>query len=85
MFDLLLHCHIFIVGNLIAVYTPKKEIAAGEITSGGRYVVLSVGGHPELVTLQLCGPGVDSTDVNEVYGAPENSGKVFELKEKDIC
>lgn len=72
---------------MVAVYTPKENVTACEILSKGRYIVLALDGHKELMTLQLTGPSDSSSNVvaDAVYGMPENTGKVFELKESDVC
>lgn len=75
---------LLIVGNLVAVYTPRRNITACEITSNGKHIILAHEGFEELVTLQLRGPGVDRLDQDEVYGTSENNGRVFEL-ESDVC
>lgn len=41
--------------------------------------------YQDLVTLQLKGPGIEHSDSSEIYGTVENSYKVFELKESDVC
>lgn len=73
------------LGNLVAVYTPRRNITACEITSKGHYIVLAHEDYQELITLQLRGPGVEHSDSNEIYGSAENNYKVFELKESDVC
>ncbi|KAF2893747.1 hypothetical protein ILUMI_12441 [Ignelater luminosus] len=72
-------------GNLVAVYTPKRNITASEIMSGGKHIVLALEGNHELITLQLMGPDIETAQNGEVYGSSENEGKVFELKESDPC
>lgn len=74
-----------ISGNLVAVYTPKCNITASEIMSGGKHIVLALEGNHELITLQLMGPDIETAQDGEVYGLSENEGKVFELKENDPC
>lgn len=74
-----------IKGNLVSVYTPKRNITACEVTSGGKHVVLAHDGFQDLITMELRGPGIEHSEPTEVYGLPENNAKVFELKESDVC
>lgn len=53
--------------------------------SGGKHIVLALEASQDLVTLQLRGPDVEVDSVEEVYGVPENDGKLFEIKETDQC
>ncbi|XP_049826318.1 NACHT and WD repeat domain-containing protein 2 isoform X2 [Aethina tumida] len=69
-------------GNLVAVYTPKINISACEITSNGQHIVLALEDHKQLVTLQLRGPIANNAQEDEIYGNPENCGKIFELKDE---
>ncbi|XP_060535991.1 NACHT and WD repeat domain-containing protein 2 [Cylas formicarius] len=67
-------------GNLVSVYTPGTKISACEVTEGGRHVVLALGGHKDLVTLQLRGPDVlDALSAEETYGDQDNRGKTFDF------
>ncbi|KAJ8923993.1 hypothetical protein NQ315_006769 [Exocentrus adspersus] len=68
-------------GDLIAVYTPKINIAACELTSHGRHIVLALSGYKQLVTLELRGPGIEDQQERESYGDPENAGKTFNLQD----
>lgn len=73
------------------MYTPIEKITTCEILPNGRYVVLALHNHPNLVTLKLHQPGgdsqsddddddaVESPDEPIVYGKPENEGKVVQL------
>lgn len=72
-------------GNLVAVYTPRRNITACEITSKGHYIVLAHEDYQDLVTLQLRGPSIQDSDSGEIYGTAEHNYKVFELKESDVC
>ncbi|KAF5283296.1 hypothetical protein FQR65_LT13975 [Abscondita terminalis] len=72
-------------GNLVAVYTPKANITACEIMSGGKHIVLAVEGSCNIITLELRGPNVEIEETNNIYGNPENQGKIFELKESEQC
>lgn len=72
------------VGNLVAVYTPRRNITACEITSHGKHIVLAHEGLEQLVTLQLRGPAIEYSE-DEVYGTPENNASVFELRESEVC
>nr|XP_022901761.1 NACHT and WD repeat domain-containing protein 2 [Onthophagus taurus] len=73
-------------GDLVAVYTPKRNITACEITTNGHYIILALEGSEELTALKLKGSGVQEIDAeDEIYGDKENTGKVFELKESDVC
>lgn len=69
----------------MAVYTPRRNITACEITSKGNYVVLAHEDYQDLVTLELRGPGIELSDSSEIYGTAENNYKIFELKESDVC
>lgn len=69
----------------MAVYTPRRNITACEITSKGYYIVLAHEDYQDLVTLQLRGPDIEHSDTTEIYGIPENNHKVFELNENDVC
>lgn len=72
-------------GNLVAVYTPRENITACEILSGGQIIALALEGHKDLVTLTLRGPENDDNPIEVHYGLEENMGKVFEMKESDVC
>lgn len=67
------------------MYTPKQNITACEIMSNGRYIALALEGYKYLVTLKLEGPNVEDSETDEEYGLAENKGKVFELKESEVC
>lgn len=69
----------------MAVYTPKENITACEILAGGQHIVLAMEGNQELITLKLMGPDINENPQEEVYGLSENNGKVFEMKESDVC
>ncbi|CAH0550201.1 unnamed protein product [Brassicogethes aeneus] len=71
-------------GNLVAVYTPKTDITACEITSNGQHIVLALEGIEQPITLQLRGPQVahNQEGDGESYGNEENAGKIFELKDE---
>lgn len=71
------------VGDLVAVYTPKTNIAACEITSQGRHIVLALDGLKQLITLQLRGQNIEEQQESESYGDPEHTGKTFILQ--DTC
>lgn len=72
------------LGNLIAVYTPNSNVSACELTCGGRYLLLALEGHENMLTLQLRGRGVSDACVQrEEYGTVENNGKTFELKDTE--
>lgn len=73
------------VGHLVAVYTPRSNISSCEIMTNGQHILLALDGLPELIGLHLKGPETTSINSNEVYGLSENTGKVFELKESDVC
>lgn len=75
----------FVIGDLVSVYTPQTNISACEIMRNGQYILLALEGCLELVGLQLKGPDISSTNSDESYGLLENTGKVFELKESDVC
>ncbi|KAJ8964870.1 hypothetical protein NQ314_004552 [Rhamnusium bicolor] len=70
-------------GDLVAVYTPKTNIAACEITSSGRHIVLALEGYKHLITLQLRGQSIEEKVESDIYGDPENAGRIFELQ--DSC
>lgn len=53
--------------------------------SGGKHIVLGLEGNQNIVVLQLRGSNEETAQTEEVYGAPENDGKIFELKESDQC
>ncbi|KAI4468136.1 beta transducin-related protein [Holotrichia oblita] len=72
-------------GDLVSVYTPQTNISACEIMRNGQYILLALEGCSEIVGLQLKGPDVSSTNSDDLYGLLENTGKVFELKESDVC
>lgn len=69
----------------MAVYTPRKNITACEITSAGKHVILAYEGFQDLVAMQLRGPDIDHSEPTEVYGDAENTGKTFTLSESDVC
>ncbi|XP_030753342.1 NACHT and WD repeat domain-containing protein 2 [Sitophilus oryzae] len=67
-------------GDLLAVYTPKTKITACELTSNGFHVMLALEDHRDIITLQLNGPGVQGTAVqDEVYGDERNKGETWQL------
>lgn len=80
-------------GVSMAVYTPLEKITTCEILPNGRYIVLALHNHPNLVTLKLhraaaAGAGNNNDDAAEAedcatgtmcYGQPENEGKVSQL------
>lgn len=68
---------------MIAVYTPKTNITACEITSHGRHIVLALDGHKQLITLQLRGQSIEEQQERGSYGDPEYTGKTFVLQ--DTC
>lgn len=68
-------------GKLLTVYTPSEKVTAGEILTGGKYVVLALENSRNLVTLKLYGEHLNdpNNDTNEIYGKLENQGKTFDL------
>lgn len=68
-------------GNLVAVYTPKRNITACEISANGHYVIIAVEKCPDLITLQLRGPDISEKTDDEPYGNVNNEGKEFQLGE----
>ncbi|KAK5648750.1 hypothetical protein RI129_003642 [Pyrocoelia pectoralis] len=72
-------------GDLVAVYTPKSNITACEIMSGGKHIVLATEGSCNIITLQLRGPHVEVDDTKYIFGNPENEEQVFEHKEGETC
>ncbi|XP_045482226.1 NACHT and WD repeat domain-containing protein 2 isoform X1 [Harmonia axyridis] len=71
-------------GHLIAVYTPKTKITSNSITGNGQHIVLGLENLKDLLFLQLRGTEVKPME-DESYGDSEYDGKIFELKETDIC
>lgn len=70
---------------MVAVYTPNTNITACELTSYGRYIILALEDHEELVTLQLKGPSVpESTGPIDDYGDPENNTKIYDMKDVEV-
>lgn len=68
-------------GSSLAVYTPKKQITACELTSNGKHVVLALKNSQKLITLELKGGDYQSQTESQdsTYGNKENEAKVFEL------
>lgn len=81
------------LGSLLSVYTPTHNITACEITSNGYYVILALEGYDNyLLVLQLKGPGVENNnccqkndELYHHYGVLENTGKIFEFKDSNLC
>lgn len=69
----------------MAVFTPKENITACEIMANAKHIVMALEGCNELITLELVGPDIEDDNTEEVYGSSENNGKIFELKESDVC
>lgn len=74
----------------MAVHTPTLKVTTCEILPQGKFVVLALDKHPNLVTLRLHygktsgGGGGGDQDEEEtvleyVYGSKENEAKVFQL------
>ncbi|XP_077284296.1 NACHT domain- and WD repeat-containing protein 1 isoform X2 [Arctopsyche grandis] len=73
-------------GTLISVFTPPERVSSCEILSGGRHVALALESHKDLVTLTLMTNGSDADESNaeKCYGDPENEGKIFDLRDKEL-
>lgn len=71
-------------GHLLSVYTPKTNITSSSITGSGQHIVLGLENLKDLLFLQLRGAEVKTTE-DEIYGDSENDGKIYELKDTDIC
>lgn len=75
---------LFYVGTLIAVYTPNANVSACEMTCNGRFVVLALEGHKNLLTLQLRGRELQGArPPHDPYGDAANEGKLFEVKDSE--
>lgn len=69
------------------MHTPTQKVTTCEILPQGKFIVLALDRHPNLVTLRLHNAYVadssSSTEVNAeeafVYGSKENEAKVFQL------
>lgn len=72
----------FILGTLLAIYTPKRKISACEVTKNGQHVILALQGYQTLFTLQLRGPGIEECELAETYGDEENNGKSWQLTDE---
>ncbi|XP_058819256.1 uncharacterized protein LOC131682080 [Topomyia yanbarensis] len=71
-------------GNPMAVYTPQEKITTCEILTGGRYLAIALENRANIVTLKLRGGNnqdAESSAKSVVYGKPENTGKVFDLRQ----
>uniref|UniRef100_A0A0K8TLW2 Putative wd40 domain protein n=1 Tax=Tabanus bromius TaxID=304241 RepID=A0A0K8TLW2_TABBR len=69
-------------GKSLAVYTPPAKISTCEILVNGKYVVLALENHSNLITLALRNyqsDGADEGTQSIVYGNAENDGKTFQL------
>ncbi|XP_058446622.1 uncharacterized protein LOC131427450 [Malaya genurostris] len=71
-------------GKPMAVYTPQEKITTCEILTGGRYLAIALENRANIVTLKLRGgtnQGADEAAETVGYGKPENTGKVFDLRQ----
>lgn len=75
-----------VTGKALAVHTPTQKVTTCEILPHGKFIVLALDNHPNLVTLRLHGPSKDGTDdqpeqapIDYVYGSKENEAKLFQL------
>lgn len=77
----------FVSGKPLAVHTPTQKVTTCEILPQGKFIVLALDRHPNLVTLRLHNAfAADSSSSAEViaeeafvYGSKENEAKVFQL------
>jgi len=76
----------YIIGVLISVYTSPERVSSCEIMSGGWHIALALESQTDLVTLKLIGGEAPpaTSDQDRSYGNPENEGKVFDLRDKEI-
>lgn len=71
-------------GSMLAVFTPTAKITSCEIIQKGQFITLALEDHKNIIVLKLVRPEDEAGDEDakdQVYGLPENDGKVFNLKE----
>ncbi|XP_055372101.1 uncharacterized protein LOC129606063 [Condylostylus longicornis] len=72
-------------GKSLAVYTPPAKISTCEILPNGKYIILALQNHINLMTLTLRNylENEEKDMENVIYGSADNDGKIFDLKNEN--